>query len=49
MPGQAIDGWRIVEELGAGSFSSVYRAEKGGLFFALKLGHHRASEIKKSG
>ncbi|HEX8698781.1 MAG TPA: protein kinase [Myxococcaceae bacterium] len=40
-PDQSIDGWRIVEELGAGSFSSVYRVEKGGLFFALKLAHHR--------
>ncbi len=44
LPGQAFDGWRIVEELGAGSFSSVYRAEKGGLSFALKLGHHRAGD-----
>jgi len=26
-PGQVIDGWRIVEKLGGGSFGTVYRVE----------------------
>ena len=41
-PGQVIDGWRIVEKLGGGSFGTVYRVEKEGLPFALKLAHGRA-------
>jgi serine/threonine-protein kinase len=36
-PGQWIEGWRVIEKLGAGSFGQVYRVEKEGLFFALKL------------
>ncbi|HLK99919.1 MAG TPA: protein kinase [Myxococcaceae bacterium] len=41
-PGQVIDGWRIIEKLGEGSFGAVYRVEKEGLTFALKLAHGRA-------
>jgi len=41
-PGHVIDGFRIVEKLGSGSFGTVYRVEREGLTFALKLAHGRA-------
>lgn len=42
-PGQLVDGWRIMELLGAGTYGAVYRVEKGGQSFALKLAMHRDS------
>ncbi len=42
--GLMIDGWRIVEKLGKGSYGQVFRVEKGGLFFALKLLARQAAD-----
>ncbi|WP_002637675.1 serine/threonine protein kinase [Myxococcus hansupus] len=42
-PGQWVDGWRVVCLLGAGTYGAVYRVEKNGRHFAMKLAMHRAS------
>lgn len=38
-----VDGWRVVRLLGAGTYGAVYRVEKNGQHFAMKLAMHRAS------
>lgn len=42
-PGQTVDGWRVVQLLGAGTYGAVYRVEKNGKHFAMKVAMHRAS------
>ncbi len=42
-PGQMLDGWRVIRLLGAGTYGAVYRVEKNGQHFAMKLAMHRAS------
>jgi serine/threonine protein kinase len=39
-PGQRVDGWRVVARLGEGAYGTVYRVEKEGQHFALKLALH---------
>jgi eukaryotic-like serine/threonine-protein kinase len=40
-PGQQVDGWRVLARLGGGAYGVVYRVEKEGQHFALKLARHR--------
>jgi serine/threonine protein kinase len=40
-PTTAIDGWKVVKELGDGGFAVVYLVEKDGKLYALKLARHR--------
>jgi len=36
-PGEMVGDYRIVEKLGAGGFSTVFKAERAGLFFTVKM------------
>jgi serine/threonine protein kinase len=36
-PGQMVDGWRVVRQIGGGSYGVVYEVEKDGKRFALKV------------
>ncbi len=42
-PGEMIGNYRILEKIGAGGFGTVFKAERGGLFFAVKM--LRSSEL----
>jgi serine/threonine protein kinase len=42
-PGEMVGDYRIVKELGSGGFGTVFKAERGGLFFAVKM--FRSSEL----
>jgi eukaryotic-like serine/threonine-protein kinase len=44
-PGDMVGPWRIVESLGSGSFGHVFKVERDGVFFTLKMAVRPAPEL----
>ncbi|HEX8706547.1 MAG TPA: serine/threonine protein kinase, partial [Myxococcaceae bacterium] len=44
-PGDMVGPWRIVESLGSGNFGHVFKVERDGAFFTLKMAVRPAPEL----